>query len=110
MPVYISRGRYSQSALQGMVANPEDRQIAVSKLIESAGGKLLSFYVTLGEDDFLIIAEAPNEQAVSAALIAAAASGAIANSRTTVAMTSKEAMEAFRKAKGLAGSYKAPGR
>jgi uncharacterized protein with GYD domain len=108
MPVYISRGRYSHSALQGMIDNPEDRQAAVAKLVESAGGKLLSFYITLGDDDWLLIAEAPNEQAVSAAIIAAAAGGSISNTRTTVAMTSKEAMEAFRKAKGIA--YKAPGR
>jgi uncharacterized protein with GYD domain len=109
MSIYISRGRYSQSGLKGMIANPEDRQAAVSRLLENAGCKLVSMYITLGEDDWLIISEAPNEQAISAAMVAAAASGSISNCRTTVAMTTKDAMEAFRKSKQVAGAYKVPG-
>ena len=44
MPIFISQGRYSQDAIRGMVKTPEDRAEAVSKLIEAAGGRLLSFY------------------------------------------------------------------
>ena len=49
MPIFISQGRYSQAAMQGMVKAPEDRTGPVTKLIEAAGGKLLSYYVTFGE-------------------------------------------------------------
>jgi uncharacterized protein with GYD domain len=42
MPVFVSLGRYSESAIKGMLAKPEDRSAAVAKLIEQAGGKLLA--------------------------------------------------------------------
>ena len=60
MPIFISQGRYSQDAIRGMVKTPEDRAEAVSKLIEAAGGRLLSYYVTFGEYDWLLVTEAPD--------------------------------------------------
>ena len=53
MPTYITQGRYSREAIQGMIKSPEDRSKAVAKLIKAAGGKLVSYYVTFGEYDFL---------------------------------------------------------
>ena len=44
MPTYISQGRYSREAIQGMIKSPEDRTEAVSKLAQSVGGKLLWYY------------------------------------------------------------------
>ena len=38
MPIYISRGRFTSDAVKGMVAKPENREEAVSKLFESVGG------------------------------------------------------------------------
>jgi hypothetical protein len=35
MPIYISRGRFTSDAVKGMVAKPENRKEAVSKLFES---------------------------------------------------------------------------
>ena len=35
MPIYISRGRFTSGAVKGMVAKPENRKEAVSKLFES---------------------------------------------------------------------------
>jgi hypothetical protein len=37
MPIYMSQGRYSREAIKGMLASPEDRTEAVSKLIQGAG-------------------------------------------------------------------------
>ena len=37
MPIYISRGRFTSDAVKGMVAKPENREEAVSKLFESVG-------------------------------------------------------------------------
>ena len=34
MPIYISRGRFTSDAVKGMVAKPENREEAVSKLFE----------------------------------------------------------------------------
>ena len=47
MAIYISRGRFTSDAVKGMVAKPENREEAVSKLCESVGGKLIGWYLTL---------------------------------------------------------------
>jgi uncharacterized protein with GYD domain len=110
MPIYIYRGRYSADAAKGMMASPEDREAALAKVFENAGGKLLAFYLTFGEDDFLSIAECADNNAALALAIAGAAGGSISNMKTTVAVTSKEAMGAFKKAAELAKTLKPAGR
>jgi len=109
MPTYITQGRYSREAIQGMIKKPEDRAKAVSKLLQGVGGRVLSYYVTFGEYDFLLIAEAPDELAVSAAVLAAAAGGGATDLKTTVAMSTSDAMQAFKKAGELAASFKSAG-
>jgi uncharacterized protein with GYD domain len=109
MPTFICQGRYSRDAIQGMMRSPEDRTEAVSKLIKSAGGKLLSYYITFGDTDFLLVAEAPDERAMAAAVLAAASGGGVTDLRTTVALTTAEAMQAFKKAGELAGSFRSAG-
>ena len=109
MPTYMSQGRYSGGAIKGMLASPEDRTEAVSKLVQSAGGRLISYYVTFGEYDWMIIVEAPDEIAVSAAVIAAAAGGGVSDMKTTLIMSGSDAKRAFSKAQEVAKSYKVPG-
>jgi uncharacterized protein with GYD domain len=110
MAIYITQGRYTPDAVKGMVANPENREKAVADLMEKAGGKLLDLFFTFGEYDFLSISEAPSEEVMASALIAGAASGGISHLRTSVAMTSKDAMKAFKSAGALSKSFKPPGR
>ena len=42
----ITRGRFTQDYAKRLLAAPEDREPAVRKLIEAAGGKVISFYFT----------------------------------------------------------------
>jgi uncharacterized protein with GYD domain len=93
-----------------MVANPGNREKAVAEFMEKAGCKLHALYFTFGEYDFLSISEAPNEEAMVAALIAGAASGGITCLKTLVAMSAKETMKAFKAAGPLAKSFKSPGK
>jgi uncharacterized protein with GYD domain len=110
MVIYITQGRYTPDAVKGMVAKPENRENAIADLMEKAGGKLLAFYFTFGEYDFLSISEAPSEEVMASALIAGAASGGISHLRTMVAVTSKDAKKAFKSAGALSKSFKPPGR
>jgi uncharacterized protein with GYD domain len=110
MPIYISRGRYSSDSMKKLVANPQDRSDSVKKLVEAAGAKLLHFYVTLGQYDFLVISEAPSAREASAAIVAAASTGAITDVETTEAFTSAEAKQLFTIAGKAAAKYKAPGK
>jgi uncharacterized protein with GYD domain len=109
MPIYITQGRYTREAVKGMIVRPEDRADAISRLLSKAGGRLLGYYVTFGEYDFLSIAELPNDIQAAAALLAAASGGGVTDLRTTVAMSSVEAQGAFAAASDLAPGFKSAG-
>jgi uncharacterized protein with GYD domain len=110
MPIFISRGCYTADAVRGMMAAPEDREPSIAKVFEKLGGKLLCYYVTLGEFDWLLIGEFPDEMAASSAILVAMAGGSVSNAQTTVAMTSQQAMKAFGAAGTVAKSFKSAGR
>ena len=110
MTIYITQGNYTGQAIASMTEEPEDREKVVAKLIEKAGGKLHSMYLTLGEFDFMLIAEAPNEHVVSAAILAAAAGGSLKNLRTHVAMTTKDGVKAFKHAGELSKHFRHAGK
>ena len=106
----ITRGRFTQDYTRGLIAAPEDREPAVRKLIEAAGGKLVSFYFTTGESDFLLVAEADDAESLLAALMAAAAAGTISDVTTARAWTGAEFMAVATKASKAATAYRPPGK
>jgi uncharacterized protein with GYD domain len=110
MTIYISQGRYTREGIQGMVNTPEDRAEAVSKLCQAVGAKLIGHYFTFGENDFLVIIESNGPVTdTMAALFAAGATGGVTDLRTTIAVTSKEAMKAMEKAKSVTKSFRPAG-
>ena len=109
MPIYITQGRYTREAIKGMIVKPEDRADQVSRLLSKAGGRLIGYYLTFGEYDFLSIAEAASDTQMAAVLLAAGSAGGVTDLKTTVAMTSIEAKGAFAAASDLAPGYRSPG-
>ncbi len=109
MPIYITQGRYTRDAIKGMLVKPEDRAEAVSRLLSKVGGRLVGYYVTFGDYDFLAIAEAPDNTQMAAALLAAGSGVGVTDLKTTVAMTSIEAKGAFAAASDLAPGFKSAG-
>lgn len=108
MPTFITQGRFTQDALKGMMAKPEDRAETVSRLLAKSGGKLLAYYMTFGEYDFLVVSEGPNE-GVAVSLIVSGAAGGVTDLKTTLAMTSGEMKDAFAKAGAVASSFRPAG-
>jgi uncharacterized protein with GYD domain len=106
----ISRGCFTRDYAKALVASPEDREPAVRKLVEAAGAKLLNFYFTTGETDFLIITETDEPDSVIAALLAAAAAGTISGITTSRAWTGREFKKVADKASKVAAAYRAPGK
>ena len=106
----VTRGSFTHDYAKGLVGPPEDREPAVRKLIEGAGGKLLNFYFTTGDSDFMVIAEANEAESIIAALLAAVASGTISNVNTSRAWTGAEFKAVAEKAAKAAGNYRAPGK
>ena len=109
MPIFITQGRYSRDAIKGMLAKPEDRLEAAAKLAQAAGGKLLAYYVTFGDYDWLVVSEMPDATHAAAFVLTAAASGGVSDVRTMLAMTTAEAKAAFVAAGEMGGAYRPPG-
>lgn len=108
MPLFITQGRFTQEAVRGMLSKPEDRAESVAQLFEKSGGKLLGYYMTFGEYDFLVISEGPYEGVAISAIVAAGTGGAT-DLKTTLAMSSREMKEAFAKAGAIVAGFKAAG-
>ena len=106
----VTRGRFTQGYAKGLLAAPEDREPVVRKLIEGAGGKLVNFYFTTGDADFLLVTEANEAESVIAALMATAAAGMISDVTTSRAWTAGEFKAVADKASKAASLYRPPGK
>ena len=109
MGIYITSGNYSDHAFQGMLKRPEDRHDAVAQLFASAGGKLLQYYVTMGEYDFMIVSEFKDGVDALSSLVVAAGTGGARNLNTVAAFTTADARKAETKARKIAGGFKPAG-
>jgi uncharacterized protein with GYD domain len=95
---------------KGLVAAPEDREPVVRKLIEGAGGKVVNFYFTTGDADFLLVTETTEADSIIAALLATAAAGTISDLTTSRAWTGAEFKAIADKASKVASLYRPPGK
>jgi uncharacterized protein with GYD domain len=106
MPRYLIQATYTADARKSLIAHPEDRVSGVAALMERLGGKLESFYFSLGEFDVAAIADLPDDVAAAAGALAVTGAGHLAAYRTTKLLTNDEMMAAMKKAHGL--TYAAP--
>lgn len=109
MGIYITQGNYTERAIKGMIDNPEDRKSAVAGLMKSVGGKLLEYYVTTGEYDFLVISEGGNLTSLISAMMIAGSTGGVTNLKTFEALTTEEAKNAMENANTARASFMAAG-
>ena len=108
MPLFITTGRFTPDAVKGMLAKPEDRADSVAKLFEQSGGKLLGYYMTFGDHDFMIVSEGPFEGVATSAIVAEA-SGGVIDMKTELAMASGDMKAAFAKAGAVAATFRPAG-
>ncbi len=107
MPLYMYQGAYTPESWAAQIKNPQNRvETMARKVCKAAGGKLVGAWLCFGDYDFVIIADAPNNQSMAALALAAGAGGAIKASKTTVLMTAKDGVEALKKAQEVAKAYK----
>jgi uncharacterized protein with GYD domain len=106
----VTRGRFTGNYAKGLLAAPEDREPVVRKLIEGAGGKLVNFYYTTGDADFLLITETDEAESIIATLLVAAAAGTISDVTTSRAWTGREFRSVVDKASKAAKLYRPPGK
>jgi uncharacterized protein with GYD domain len=88
MPTYISLCRWTVQGATTIKESPT-RFDAAKKAFEKAGVKVLSFYLTTGTHDIVIITEAPNDEVLAKALLSTISKGAI-TTQTSRAFTEDE--------------------
>ena len=74
MPTYISLSRYTQKGVESIKDGPA-RLDAAKKNIAAAGGKLIGFYLTMGQYDLVTIAEFPDDETFARAGLAGVSQG-----------------------------------
>ncbi len=79
MPYYITLMKLTEQGIKDM-KNAPARIDSAEKALEAVGGKLLAFYLTMGEYDYVSIAEGPSDEVAMTYLISLGMAG---NVRTT---------------------------
>jgi uncharacterized protein with GYD domain len=88
MPTYISLLRFTQQGVEKIKESPArlERAKAAAK---ATGGELKAFYLTMGQYDAVVIAEAPSDEAYATTMLATGAAGAV-RTETLRAFTEEE--------------------
>lgn len=112
--LWVSYGKFSKEGIKGLVAEPQNRAESLGKLIESYGGKLISYYMVLnGDIDFFIVTDIPEDKMEGIAFINAMlvrASGSFESLTTVPTIPAENAVPQMQKAQQMAAAmaYKAP--
>ena len=88
MPSQIVLGSYTDQGIQNM-KGLEERLAATRALLEEAGGRLISFYLTMGAHDFVATIEVPDMETAARLSLQTAAAGNI-RTETMYAFTDDE--------------------
>jgi uncharacterized protein with GYD domain len=107
---YLLMFKYSDQAMKAMRDSPQDRSAQAAKLHESLGGKLeaIYFFPLGGEYDGMIIAQMPNDAALTALDFITMPTGNFSKTQTLPLMTAEEFKGAMEKAKGTITTYTPP--
>jgi uncharacterized protein with GYD domain len=88
IPTYISLCRWTLQGVTTIEGSPA-RLDAAKKAFAEAGIQVLSFYLTTGSHDMVIITEAPNDEVLAKALLSTISRGGI-TTQTSRAFTEEE--------------------
>jgi uncharacterized protein with GYD domain len=76
MPTYLSLMRWTKEGVEKIKESPA-RLEAGKKAVEAAGGKIVSFYMLMGEYDMALVVEAPDDATLARISLSLAAKGAV---------------------------------
>jgi uncharacterized protein with GYD domain len=98
MPHYLIQVAYNTRGLAALVKEPQDRIEKVRPAIEKVGGRIESAYYAFGDHDIVLICDMPDNASAAAFALAVGAGGTVSSYKTTVLLTSDEAVQAMRTA------------
>jgi uncharacterized protein with GYD domain len=107
MPLYMTQFAYTTEAWATLAHNPKDKSVAVGELLEAGGGRLVSWYLSFGEYDGLLIYEAPDDATAGALVLAAARQEHLSVTKTAPLFDGEQSMQMLRRAGSMA--FRAPG-
>lgn len=93
MATYVVLGNWTDQGIRNIRESPK-REDVVRTLCEKVGGRVKDLYRTMGRYDFVAIADAPDEIAVSAFLFSLG-SGGHSRTETMRVLTRQEAEQAI---------------
>jgi uncharacterized protein with GYD domain len=99
LPVFLLEVTYTSEAWTEMITHPQDRAQAVRDAVAGLGGKVGSFWTSLGEYDLVGIISMPDILSAAAFAMAISAGGACKAVKTTPLLTMNEGVEAMAKAR-----------
>jgi uncharacterized protein with GYD domain len=79
MPSYLILANYTDQGIRSIKQSPQ-RLEAVKQAATAAGGKVVFFYLTMGQYDFTVLVELPNDEVAARLALTVGAQG---NVRTT---------------------------
>ncbi len=88
MPSYLSLINWTEQGAAEAKNSPE-RLDAATQAVEAAGGRMIFFYMTMGEYDLVTLLELPDDAAAARVLLALGAQGSI-RTKTMRAFTEEE--------------------
>lgn len=88
MPTYLSLMRWTKEGVEKIKESPS-RLEAGKKAVESAGGKIINFYMLMGEYDMAIVVEAPDDATLARISLSLASKGGV-RTQTLRAFTEDE--------------------
>ncbi len=91
MPIYITLMKLTEKGIKTIKDAPKRIESGI-KYLEKLGGKLLGFYVTFGEYDYVGIAEVPNDEVAMTFLLRLGTAGNI-KTTTLKAFTKEQLMK-----------------
>ena len=107
MAKFYMMAKYTPEALKGFMSNPsDDRKEAVSKLVESIGGEVVSFDIVRGELDLVLCVDGTDFNSAAAAKIAVQSTGMVSDA---IILEAVDMTEIVSKASTVLGSYSKPG-
>lgn len=106
MAKYLITANYTSDGMKGVLADGgTSRKAAVEALAASVGGTVEAVYFGFGQQDILIICDAPDHVSISAICMTVVASGAT-DSIGSIQLLTAEEVDAAAK---LSPAYRAPG-
>jgi uncharacterized protein with GYD domain len=107
MATYMIQISYTPEHFAALGKQPRDRTEDIRGILQRTDGRLIGFWYSFGDQDAVLIFEAPNEKAAAAAVLTGISGGHIRSSKTTQLLHPKDAVEAMSQAAGA--NFQAPG-